>query len=259
MACWDYIRLIRFKYHVTFLAVILGAIAFSDGLSLLLAKSLLMLYIAFNVLLYGGLYTINDIADMESDAKNSIKKHRPLPSKKVSPESAWIFATAFIIAGLAAAYIFFGMAFVYIFSIFIGCNLAFTFIAKKIPYLDILFNSLTHPLRLMMGIFLVVSDIPFMLVLAYLAFSIGFASMFFLMEKDIKGWESRKTLMKYTRKNLLAIQVACFAAIAFFAIADFPKYTLWYLLMAVVFSFCVFGSHLSPDIKVLIRTHRMKR
>ena len=61
------LRLIRFQYHITFIGVILGAALVARGLPQSLAQSLALLYVSFNVLLYGGIYTMNDILDAESD------------------------------------------------------------------------------------------------------------------------------------------------------------------------------------------------
>src|SRR6476661_1739798 len=62
----DYVRLIRFPYHLSFVGVLLGVIIVKQHWSALLVRDILLLYVSFNVLLYGGLYTINAITDAEA-------------------------------------------------------------------------------------------------------------------------------------------------------------------------------------------------
>src|SRR3989304_746319 len=77
-----YKKLIKPKFHITFIMVILGAFLFAPAISPSLFLTLLFLYLSFNVLLYGGIYTLNDIIDVESDKKSLLKKTRPLPAGK---------------------------------------------------------------------------------------------------------------------------------------------------------------------------------
>src|SRR3989344_9534289 len=57
----------------------------------------LLAFIAAGPLLWGGLYTINDITDIEKDKLHSVKKNRPLPSGKISKNFAKVFAAVLII------------------------------------------------------------------------------------------------------------------------------------------------------------------
>src|SRR3989344_493898 len=61
----------------------------------------LLAFIAAGPLLWGGLYTINDITDIEKDRLHSVKKNRPLPSGKISKNFAKVFASVLIIASFA--------------------------------------------------------------------------------------------------------------------------------------------------------------
>lgn len=92
-------RLIRFPYHLSFAGVVLGAALIARGLPALLLLSLLALYLSFNVLVYGGLYTLNDILDAESDRRHPGKRNRPVQSGAISQRAAVLFAATAILAG----------------------------------------------------------------------------------------------------------------------------------------------------------------
>ena len=78
------VALVKFRYHVTFINVALGALIFAARLDGAFAWRLFALYVSFNVLLYSGLYAINDLADRESDARHPLKRRRPIPSGRMS-------------------------------------------------------------------------------------------------------------------------------------------------------------------------------
>ena len=105
MAVKDYVSLIKFWSHMKFLPVILTALLFADHFSFSLLKLLLTLYISFNVFLYGGIYAINDIADIKSDRRHPLKRKRPIAAGKVTVKSALIFALALIALGLITGFV----------------------------------------------------------------------------------------------------------------------------------------------------------
>lgn len=82
MIVW--LRLIKFRYHVTFVSVLCGALLFAPRIDRQLGVSLVLLYCCFNILLYGGIYTLNDIADRATDARHPRKGRRPVASGAVS-------------------------------------------------------------------------------------------------------------------------------------------------------------------------------
>src|SRR3990172_3653486 len=106
----DYLKLIKPKFHITFLMVILGALLFAPAISPSLFLTFLFLFLSFNVLLFGGIYTLNDIIDVESDKKSLLKKTRPLPAGKIRISSALIFAAILISFGLLSGRLFFSIS-----------------------------------------------------------------------------------------------------------------------------------------------------
>ncbi len=226
----EYLRLIKFYAHWSFFIIIVAALLFSDGVSQALLKSLVTLYFSFNVFLYGGIYTINGIADMKSDAETPLKRKRPLPSGKISSSSAKFFAVVLISLGLFTGFSLFNISVFYLYVIFISLNLFYTFIAKRIPYLDILGNAAPHPLRIILAFFVVGNkDIPYLMVAAYFFLSVALTCIKRLTEKETIGWKARSVLKHYTKRSLMLFSLSSFAAIiALFAMDQF-RHGIFYL------------------------------
>lgn len=253
MTLLDYLSLVRLRYHITFLSVLLGAFLFSIKVDSTLIKQLALLYLSFNVLLYGGIYTLNDIADAKSDLNHPTKSKRPIASKKISPQSAKIFAFASLGLGLASAFVFFNRQIFYACIAALALNILYTHGAKKIPYAELIVNSATHPLRFLIGMMLVTSQIDYLPVLATFFMALGFACVRRSVEKDVKGWETRKTLKHYTKKSLLAIQLLSFLAIAVISASDSSIPKAVYMAGLVAYLVLVFGTYVSGAIRNLFR------
>lgn len=237
----SYIRLVKFRYHISFFLVVLGTLLASNKSFFNFILPLLVLYLSFNVLMYSGLYTLNDIADIESDSKHPKKKNRPLPSKIISVFSAYVFSFFSILIGLLIAYFYFGLNIFFIYLLFILVNQFYTHIAKKIAYVEILFNSLTYPMRFFLGFFLVTNKVPMFFTLAILFLAIGFACIRRITEKKIPGWEARKVLRHYTGQKLVYIQIISLLFIIFLFIVDYPAYFYWYVFMILMYVIFLFG------------------
>ena len=97
------LALIKPRYHLSFVTVAVAALLFADPVDITVAEKLWWLYISFNVLLYGGIYTFNDIADRQEDAHQAVKRLRPIPAGRLSVARAAVLATGFCAAGMLAA------------------------------------------------------------------------------------------------------------------------------------------------------------
>ncbi len=242
----DYIQLFKFRYHISFILVILGSLIFNTTQPIWsVAISLLVVYFSFNVLLYSGLYILNDIADFESDSRHPQKRHRPLPSKRVNISSAYALSLSFIALGLMIAYFYFGKFILAVYILFMCVNFFYTHIAKKVPYLEILVNSITYPMRFFLGISLVVNQAPYFLLFAILLLACGFACMRRIIEKRMPGWEARRVLKYYTETKLLAFQTVLFFLIVVILIIDYPLYLQWHIIILVVYFISISGIHFS--------------
>ena len=255
MAWFDYLRLVRFGAHVTFLGVVVTALFFADEMNLALFRSLLLLYISFNVLLYGGIYTINDIVDLKSDKRNPLKKNRPLPTGKMSVKSALIFAVVLVVMGLVTGFVFFGKTMLYIYLLFILLNFFYTYIAKNVHYLYLAGAAITHPLRGLMAIVLVNSStIPYFLLTAYFFLVLGSTCNRKIVERDVNGREVSQVLRKYSMKGLLFIEILSFLAILVLFLIDNFSYRLLYFTIIFFYVTFVFGVYFSKQIRNLCRS-----
>ena len=247
--------MIRFSYHITFVFTIAGALIFTEQLSYQLLISLLILYISFNVLLYGGLYTINDITDLKSDAKHSLKRKRPLPSKKISVKSALTFSSILITLGLLSGFLYFGQIIFYFYLVFIGLNLLYSLFMRNIPYLDLIINALPHPLRFLMGVYVANSKVPYLFTLALFFLTLGLISLRRAVERDTQGWqETRSTLKFYSNKMMLFIKSVAFLLILFLAVFDDSVPKLLYVFIVSLYAILVFGSYTSKRIRNVTRS-----
>ena len=253
MGLIDYIRLIKFRYHLTFLITIIAALSFADSISFSLFKSLLVLYLSFNVLLYGGIYAMNDIADVKADKKHPLKRRRPIPCGKININNAKFFSVSFIVFGLLIGFLFFGAAILYLHLIFLFINLFYTFIAKKIAYLELIINGSTHTLRFLMGVLLVKGSVSYLFLLAFWLLAFGIACVRRSVEKDVKGWEARPTLKFYSKKKMIFLICLAFSFILFLALADIYTLKILYAIVIFFYIISVFGIFFSKNIRSFYR------
>ncbi len=212
----DYLKLMRFNFHISFITVILGALLYSQIPDFHLLKSIILCYVFFNILLYGGIYTFNAINDLEDDSKDKIKKFRPLPAGKVSVKSAIIFAIILILSGLFLSYFFLSRYIFFIFLIFLLLNIFYNIKAKKTVYLNLLVVSSTHTMRLFLGMTLAGAK-PDILFLA------AFYIMIFGIAVTIHGIFNKKKNEErfYTKKLIFYIQSSCFiVALIMFSLSE---------------------------------------
>ena len=147
-------------------------------------------FLAVGPLLWGGLYTLNDVVDFEKDQKHDVKKNRPIPSGLVSPNMGFILFMATTIAAFAIGF------FIIQKPLFILClaamlvnQLLYTlkpFELKKKPVMDFVSGSLVNPFfRFYSGWFLVKEafNAPLELVVFVVAIQFGGYSLYRLASK----------------------------------------------------------------------------
>jgi decaprenyl-phosphate phosphoribosyltransferase len=248
-----YLKLIKFRYHITFLTVIFGAIYFAPGITLELWKSLFLLYLSFNILLYGGLYTLNDLADAQSDRKHPYKCRRPIASKAVSPGSALGYAVVLIAAGVFSAAAIWGLRFVILFLMFLAINGIYSFGMRNIPYLELGVNSLTYPLRFMTGVALTGRETPAGHCLAIFFLAVGVVALRRQEEMESFGRETRRAMLRYSQHQLLALEYICLAAILTLFILDALKSKGFYITLIPAYIAIVFGTRRFAAAKGFLR------
>jgi len=239
----DYFKLIKFKYHLSFILVILGAFFFGEGFGInyFSFKNILLTYISFNLLMYTGLYTLNDIFDKEDDSKHPGKKNRPIASGRIKVKKALIIAIILIVIGLLIS-IFIKKYLILLYLLFIIINLFYSKIGKKIKYIEIITNSITHPLRFFMGAFIFNLIIPYPTLITIFIIAIGLSTDRRIIEKKDKGEKSRRVLKKYSQKELGIILNMGFIILLLIFWINYPNYknfyittTIFYIMVVLLF------------------------
>ncbi len=226
-----YARLTRWEDYTTFFQFVFGFLlaknfSVTNADLILLGKTLFVLA----PLLYGGIYTLNNLKDAELDKLNPKKNDRPLPAGEISKEQASWIALILIGAGLLLSLLLpppvFPMALA-----FLIVNIIYTFWAKNIPYLELIVNTVTHVFRLLFGMWLAGN-----LQYGYLAVILGaasFAAVVFRRVKELKeeGVAARPVLRFYTSKKLWVIFWVDLAILAIFVILGQP----WEKVIGAIF------------------------
>ncbi|HEU4389951.1 MAG TPA: UbiA family prenyltransferase [Blastocatellia bacterium] len=213
----------------------MGAILFARPRTWDLAITLPLVYLSFNVLLYGGIYTINAIADRESDARHPRKRNRPLPSGSISLNSAMTWMSLLIASGLASGFVLFGIDVFYIYVVAIGLNLLYSYVARQIPYLELVVNASTHPLRFVLGTSLVNCRAPLLLLAAIFLLALGIASARRRVEKSEPGWEARNTLKCYSLSSLKRVEAAAFIGLTVLLLVDRTLPDSYYVVLMALY------------------------
>jgi decaprenyl-phosphate phosphoribosyltransferase len=225
------LALVKVRYHITFLNVVFGALLFARDLNLALAVNLALLYVSFNFLLYGGIYTLNDIADRVVDRRHPGKRHRPVASGRVTVSAAARFAVALISAGLLSGLLLFEPAVVACYLAALAINALYSLKARNTRYADVLFNSLTHPTRFLMGAFLVGRVPPSSHLLAILLLAIALACLRREVERDSPGWQARETLARYAPGELSLLAFCCLGALGLTAFLQATRAPGFYAIL----------------------------
>ena len=148
------LNLLKPESYVNFLDFLVGCFLVFGPLGFIGAlDQISIVFLAFGVLLYSSIYIFNDILDRRYDRKHPIKKERPLAAGEISPKYALILAFAMSGAGLLVGL--YVSAVVCWFELgFLALNIAYTTVFKKIPYLDLVGSTITHPVRVIFAIVL---------------------------------------------------------------------------------------------------------
>ncbi len=96
------------------------------------------------------IYVINDIIDIEADAVHPKKKFRPLPSGKISKQSAWITSIIIFLFLIALSFIS-PIEFIYFLVSFILLNIIYSVYFKHIVILDVFSIAAGFTIRVLAG------------------------------------------------------------------------------------------------------------
>ncbi|MDX2053325.1 MAG: decaprenyl-phosphate phosphoribosyltransferase [Polyangiaceae bacterium] len=157
--------------NVFVLAPVVFAREIFDPLLLTRAASAFLVF----CLLAAAVYTINDLADVESDRSHPIKRFRPIAWGQVPPSMARVVAVVLVIVGLTGAALT-SLPLLAVAAAYFALNVAYSLRLKHVAYVDVACISAGFVLRVMAGGFgtrIVVSN--YLLVCtALLALFLGF-------------------------------------------------------------------------------------
>jgi decaprenyl-phosphate phosphoribosyltransferase len=248
------VPLLKFRYHVTFANVVFGAALFATELGPGLLLDLALLYVSFNVLLYGGIYTLNDIADRAADGRHPRKRDRPIAAGRVSVFAASAFGGSLVALGMLSGLVLFGPAIDACYVAVIACNAIYSLKARNVAYADVLFNSLTHPMRFLMGAMLAGRTPPAGHLLSLLLLAMVLSCLRRIVERDSPGWDARETLTRYTPGELSALAFGCASALVVVAAIQAPLAPGFYAILLMATAILAGGGWWSPPVRSSLRT-----
>ena len=79
-----------------------------------------------NVLLYGGLYSLNAITDAEADSRHPLKRTRPVASGEISRKAAGVFAAGLIVAGFVTGWVWLGLEVMPVYLLLLALNVSYS-------------------------------------------------------------------------------------------------------------------------------------
>ena len=129
------------------------------------------------ILTSGGVYIINDLADLESDKLHPVKRTRPIAAGKLSPQVAKVAVVLLPLLILYAAYRF-DLQLTLVLLAYFALQIAYSLFVKHIVILDLLAVAAGFVLRLVAGG--VVIDVS---VSPWLYVSVGLLALFLVIGK----------------------------------------------------------------------------
>ena len=239
----SFLGLFKFSRSVFFLEVILGFfIASGFFFSRWDFFLLFMVFISFSLLVYPGLYTINDILDLDSDKKHPEKRKRPIASGAISIRLAVVFSIFAISVGLVMGYLI-SMTLFFMELLFVLVNVVYSFRMKHVRFFELVFNGLTHPLRFYLGVVLAGGSGFIIITSSMLLVSMMFSTLKRENEIVKKHTAFRETLKRYVISELYLVYALVFVLLwlCFFYVTDSSK--IFVLVEILIFIFAVGGYH----------------
>ncbi|MBU0510066.1 decaprenyl-phosphate phosphoribosyltransferase [bacterium] len=105
-------------------------------------------------LVSGGIYALNDVADLKADRLHPVKRNRPLPAGRVSVAAASFVGIVFSLSGVVWAFTI-ATGFGWIAAAYLATNIVYSLGLKRAVILDVLLLSLGFVYRAMGGVAIV--------------------------------------------------------------------------------------------------------
>jgi Na+/H+ antiporter NhaC len=244
-----YVGLLRFPYHFSFVGVLLGVLIVTRHWSGPLVGRIFLLYISLNVLLYGGLYSFNAITDAEADSRSPIKRFRPLAYGAISRKAAATFAASLIVAGFVTGWAWFGIEVMPVYLLLFALNVSYSLYFRNLFLLDVIFNSITHPPRFWLGMWLAGGGLKWQWLALVFLFAIGLAASRRSVLLKNGSWESSGPLARYSTVNLWVIKGLALATILLLWVLGRPAFQIPYMVTVCAFVVFVGGIEAVPAIR----------
>lgn len=192
-----FLRLIRVEDYFTFTQLVIGYIlAGGDNMGYLFGALAILA-----PCIYGGLYSLNDVHDYAADRQHPFKRTRPIAAGTISPQTGFLLGVGLISLGIGIA-LMFDPKVLALALLFLIINLAYTFRVKHIPYLEIIFNTITHPLRFAAGLWLAGSGGHWVLLAVWTLAVFALSVLKRIKEMREASMEARPVLKHYTERGL---------------------------------------------------------
>ena len=245
----DYVALLRFHYHCSFVGVLLGVLLATRHPSGALAWRVILLYVSLNVLLYGGLYSLNAITDAEADSRHPFKHSRPVASGAISRKAAGAFAAGLIVAGFVTGWAWLGAEGMPVYLLLFALNVSYSLLFRNLFVLDVLFNSATHPPRFWLGMWLAGAGLSWDWLALVFLFAVGMSASRRSVLLNQGSWETRGSLARYSTLNLLVIKSAALGAIVLLWVLSRPRFLTPYIVTVCAYVVCVGGISAVPGVR----------
>ena len=243
------LSLLKPRYHLSYATVVAAALLFARAPDGALAARLLALYLAFNVLLYGGIYIFNDVADAHADARHRHNRSRPIPSGQLSMRTAVVSAAALAASGLLAVTLLFPPGVAIASCAVVALNAAYSGGGRNVPYLDVALNSAPHAARFLIGGLLVGRTPPAGHLVAWFCLAAGIACVRRLVELEEGGETNRPALRHYSARGLSV--AADLGILTILALCTFDGFQSpgFYVIVVTAYVLFVLGARRSPAIQ----------
>jgi 4-hydroxybenzoate polyprenyltransferase len=233
----DYISIFRPVRWYQNVLVILGGVLSLELMKLPFKDHWLAIVVAFVAicLVASGNYGLNEVLDAEPDSHHPQKKHRAIPSGRVSKRSALALTLLFYVLGFGVMLALGNLWALGILVIFFLGAILYNVEPlrfKDRPYLDFTFEAVNSPLRVLLGWYAVSAHIfpsSFILALWFLGIFLMAAKRFgdIRLMKDRAELEGyRKSQKYYTEEKLLIAMIAALGVFYYMLGALAMKYSV---------------------------------
>ena len=192
-----YLQLLRIPQWIknlfVFVPLLFSLHLFDEDYFLLTFKAFLIFCLASSFI-----YIINDIIDIKADAVHPQKKYRPLPSGKISIQSAWITSVVIFFLLIILSFIS-PIEFIYFLAGFILLNIIYSVYFKHIVILDVFSIAAGFTIRVLAGAAII--NVP---VSSWLILTTMFISLFLGVMKRHSELEQITECRKNSNKKSFA-------------------------------------------------------